>query len=332
MNYMVTNGANYIIMEVSSHSLEQERVWAIDFKTAVFTNITPEHLDYHKNMQEYKRAKGILLRGLARHATAVLNTDDDFGKELAGELSGVRVLRYGLNASAEIRPEKFSLSSAGTEAVIITPKGKIKLRSKLVGKFNLYNILAAIGVGIAENVELEKIKSGVEALKLVPGRLERVLCNQPFDVYVDYAHTDDALKNVLTAIRELTLGRVITLFGCGGDRDKTKRPRMARIASELSDYVIITTDNPRGEDPKTIAEEVAAGIPKNKSGNSFVVLDRQEAIKKAISLAKEGDIVLLAGKGHETYQIFKNMIQPFDDREIAKKVLANIGYTQTCLR
>lgn len=318
MNYMVSNGANYVIIEVSSHSLEQERVWAIDFKTAVFTNITPEHLDYHKTMQSYKQAKGLLFRNLAKHATAVLNIDDDFGNELAGELSMTRVLRYGFNASAEIRPEKFSLSSAGTEAVIITPNGKIKLHSKLIGKFNLYNILAAVGAGIAEGISIDKIKAGIEALKMVPGRLERVVCNQHFDVYVDYAHTDDALKNVLTAIKELAPGRIITLFGCGGDRDKTKRPRMARVASELSDYVVITTDNPRTEDPKTIVEEIAAGIPKARGGNFFIVLDRQEAIKKAIGLAKEGDIVLLAGKGHETYQIFKNMIQPFDDREIAK--------------
>lgn len=340
MNYMVANGANYIIMEVSSHSLEQERVWAIDFKTAVFTNITPEHLDYHKNMQEYKRAKGMLFKNLAKHATAVLNTDDEFGKELvgayclpAGEAGNMPLqLKYGFSSDADIRPEKFFLTSAGIEAVVITPKGNIKLRSRLVGKFNLYNILAAVGVGCAEGIELEKIKSGIEALKFVPGRLERVICSQPFDVYVDYAHTDDALKNVLTAVKELAPGRIITLFGCGGDRDRAKRPRMARVASELSDYVVITTDNPRSEDPKIIAEEIAGGIPKNKAGNSFIVLDRQDAIKKAIGLAKEGDIVLLAGKGHETYQIFKNMIQPFDDKEVAKKVLANIGYAQTCLR
>jgi len=332
MNYMVANGANYIVMEASSHSLDQERVWAIDFKTAVFTNITPEHLDYHKNMLEYKRAKAILFRGLQEGCSAVLNIDDCFGKELADELKTCRVLRYGLNADADIRPEKFSLSSAGTELTAVTPKGIISLHSKLPGKFNLYNILASIGAGIAEGISLEKIAAGIELVKLVPGRLERVVCNQPFDVYVDYAHTDDALKNVLTAIKELAPGRIITLFGCGGDRDVTKRPRMARVASEFSDYIVITTDNPRSEDPKDIAEQVVAGIVKDKLSKTFVVLDRLEAIKKAIGLAKEGDIVLLAGKGHETYQIFKNMIQPFDDREVAKKILSNIGYTHSCSR
>jgi UDP-N-acetylmuramoyl-L-alanyl-D-glutamate--2,6-diaminopimelate ligase len=224
------------------------------------------------------------------------------------------------------------LSSGGTELIVNTPKGKIEIHSKLIGKFNIYNILASIGAGIAEGIDLKKITAGIESVKLVPGRLERVVANSKFDVYVDYAHTDDALKNVLTAIRELTHGRVITLFGCGGDRDTSKRPRMGKVVSELSDYVVITTDNPRSEDPQAIANQVLTGIEKNKSSKVFVVLDRQEAIKKAISLAKEGDIVLLAGKGHETYQIFKNIFEPFDDREVARKILANIGHTQACSR
>jgi len=337
MHYMVTNGAGYIVMEASSHSLEQERTWGIDFKTAVFTNITPEHLDYHKNMKEYKRAKALLFKNLGKHATAVINMDDELGKELVDEIVGARhavplLLTYGFGSAADIHPEKFTLSSGGTDMIVNTPKGKMEIHSKLIGKFNTYNILASIGAGIAEGIELKKIAAGIEAVKVVPGRLERVAANSKFDVYVDYAHTDDALKNVLTAIKELTHGRIITLFGCGGDRDTAKRPRMGKVVSELSDYAVITTDNPRSEDPQAIANQVLAGIEKNKSRKVFVVLDRQEAIKKAIGLAKEGDIVLLAGKGHETYQIFKNIFEPFDDREVARKVLAGIGHTQACLR
>jgi len=323
MGYMVDNGAKYIVMEVSSHSLSQGRVRGVDFKTAVFTNITPEHLDYHKTMQEYKNAKAILFKNLAVHAKAVLNIDDVFGKELSAELccNKSALLTYSLGSNADIYPEKYFLSSSGVEAVIVMPAGKININSRLVGKFNLYNILAAASVGIAESVAIDKIAAGIDDIMVVPGRLEKISCGQKFDVYVDYAHTDDALKNVLGALRELSPAKIITLFGCGGDRDKTKRPRMGKIAASLSDYVIITTDNPRSEDPESIAGQVLEGVLKNDRNKALVIIDRQEAIKKAISLARSGDVVLLAGKGHETYQVFKNTTQPFDDSQIAKNIL-----------
>ncbi len=331
LNGMVTKGVNSIVMEVSSHSLEQHRVWGIDFKTAVFTNITPEHLDYHKNMHEYKNAKAKLFERLSKQDTAVLNIDDEFGKELVSRVKS-QVLTYGFTKDADIRPESVSFTSQGIELKAITPAGKLKLHSKLSGRFNLYNILATIGIGISEKIALDKIAAGIQAVEFVPGRLQEISCGQPFKVYVDYAHTDDALKNVLTVLRELTRGKIITLFGCGGNRDTFKRPRMGKVASELSDYVIITTDNPRSESPQDIAEEVIKGVPKNKLDKTYIILDRQEAIKKAISLAEENDTVLLAGKGHETYQIFKNMVQQFDDREIVKKILVETGHTSICSR
>jgi len=327
---MTSKGVNYVAMEVSSHSLEQRRIWGIDFKTAVFTNITPEHLDYHKNMQEYKNAKAKLFEGLLEHSTSVLNIDDDFGKELTRRIKS-SILTYGLTKDADIRPEGVTLSKNGIELIAVTPKGKIKLHSKLSGRFNLYNILASIGIGISENIDLDKISKGIESVQLIPGRLEEISCGQAFKVYVDYAHTDDALKNVLPVLRELTKGRLITLFGCGGNRDTTKRPRMGNVASVLSDYVIITTDNPRSESPQDIANQVFDGVVKEKRDKTFVILDRYQAIKKAISLASSNDIVLLAGKGHETYQIFKNMVQQFDDREVARKVLSEMGCNK-CLQ
>jgi UDP-N-acetylmuramyl-tripeptide synthetase len=331
LSYMAANAANYAIMEVSSHSLEQNRVRCINFKTAVFTNITPEHLDYHKDMLAYKNAKAMLFKGLSKNSTAVLNVDDDFGKELSTRTPAT-TLKCSLLRKADITAEKFSFSPNGAQMIVNTPNGKMRIETRLAGRFNVYNILAAIGVGIAENVDSNKIISGIEKLKVVPGRLEEIFCGQPFRVYVDYAHTDDALKNILTSLKDFNPNRIITLFGCGGDRDVTKRPRMGEVASRLSDYVVITTDNPRNEDSAAIAEQITKGIEKNRLGRAFVMLDRRQAIKKAISLAAEGDIVLLAGKGHETYQILKNMIQPFDDREVAKEALSDLGYSSLCLR
>jgi UDP-N-acetylmuramoyl-L-alanyl-D-glutamate--2,6-diaminopimelate ligase len=328
---MAANAADYAVMEISSHSLRQNRVWGINFKTAVFTNISPEHLDYHKDMQDYKRSKALLFEGLSKDAIAVLNIDDEFGRQLAGGIPS-RVLTYGMAEGADIQPQRFSFSVDGTRALINTPGGKVELDSRLVGKFNLYNMLSCIGAAAAEGVDPHHIADGIEAVKTVPGRVEEIAAGQPFKVYVDYAHTDDALKNILCTLNQLPHKRIITLFGCGGDRDTTKRPRMGRVASELSDIVVVTTDNPRSEDPKAIARQVVDGIEKNRLKRSFVVLDRQLAIKKAIGMAQEGDIVLLAGKGHETYQIFKNMVQPFDDRHVAKKALADLGHTSLCLR
>ena len=325
LSYMAANNANYAVMEVSSHSLQQSRVRCIDFKIAAFTNVTPEHLDYHKDMEAYKDAKALLFEGLSRDSTAVLNIDDDFGRELSGR-TPAKVLKYSLLKNADITAENISFSPTASRMLINTPKGKMKLRTLLVGRFNIYNILASIGVGIAEGVPLDEIIWGIESVTVVPGRLEEVFCGQPFKVYVDYAHTDDALKNILTSLRDLKPKHIITLFGCGGDRDITKRPRMGRVANLLSDYVVITTDNPRSEDPAAIAEQITEGIEKDSLKRVFVALDRRQAIKKAIGLAGKGDIVLLAGKGHETYQVFKNMVQPFDDRECAKKILADLGY------
>lgn len=317
LNEMVRNSIDYAVMEVSSHSLDQKRVEAIKYSVAVFTNLTGEHLDYHKTQGNYFNAKAQLFEGLCDDSYAVINLDDEWGKKLLNRSRG-KILTYAVKSDSQVRALGVRMSLNGTEFTIDTPKGRTDIRTKLIGTHNVYNIAASVAAGICLGLPLDLIKVGVENLMTVPGRLEAIDCGQPFWVFVDYAHTDDALYNVLRALRPLIQKRIIVLFGCGGERDRTKRPRMGKVASKYADFVVVTSDNPRGEDPKTIAKEIEAGI---ETKDYSVILDREEAIKEALSKAGQGDCVILAGKGHEAYQIFKDKTVPFDDREVVRKIL-----------
>ena len=324
-------GATDVVMEVSSHALAQLRTFSVPFDVAVFTNLTRDHLDYHRTLEEYFAAKQILFTGCGAPAprVAVLNIDDPYGRELEGfsEDQGSRVLSYGLKqgnfsvAGVEMRP-------SGTHFELLIPHGAIPIRSPLIGRVNVYNMLAASAAAHAGSCPPEAIANGLSNLKRVPGRFEPVDCGQPFTVVVDYAHTDDALRNVLSLARELLAssgGRVITLFGCGGDRDRTKRPLMGEAAGKASDFVVLTSDNPRSEDPAEIMAEVIPGL--QHTGVQFEVeADRRAAIAQAIGRARRGDIVVVAGKGHEQVQVIGASNLPFDDRQVAREALRNLGY------
>jgi UDP-N-acetylmuramoyl-L-alanyl-D-glutamate--2,6-diaminopimelate ligase len=319
-------GGTHAVLEVSSHSLAMDRVWGCAFRVAVFTNLTREHMDYHKTFEKYFAAKRRLFGGTGAGAPAVgvVNTDDPYGKQLVGLAK--RTITYGLENGAEVRAKKFALSFSGLEFTAHTPIGKMEIRSPLVGRINVYNILAAIGAGIGLGLSPEAIRNGIAQLQAVPGRFERVDLGQPFLVVVDYAHTDDALRNLLQTARELNpTSRIITLFGCGGDRDRTKRPLMGEAAGRMSALVVLTNDNPRSEDPLRIINDVVVGL--QKTDVKYVVEpDRARAVELALGNAQPGDIVLLAGKGHETYQILRDQILDFDDREEVRKGLRKLGY------
>lgn len=319
MSKMLQNSIDHLVMEVSSHSLDQRRVEGIDFAAAIFTNLTGDHLDYHKTMEEYFEAKAKLFEGLDSGSYGIINIDDEWGRKLLRRSKG-RVMTYGTKQGADFLAGGIELSLNGTGFIIDTPGGRVKIDTKLIGLHNVYNITASVAAGTALGFSPEAVKRGIENVRAVPGRLEEIGCGQPFKVFVDYAHTDDALCNVLSALRPLISERIIVVFGCGGDRDKTKRPRMGKIAGKLADLVIVTSDNPRGEDPKTITDEIVAGI---ESANYRVIVDRMQAIGQALSAARDGDCVLIAGKGHETYQVLKNTTVAFDDREVARKILCS---------
>jgi UDP-N-acetylmuramoyl-L-alanyl-D-glutamate--2,6-diaminopimelate ligase len=315
-----------VVMEVSSHALAMDRVWGCHFAVGVFTNLTRDHLDYHKSFEEYFAAKRRLFAGTGAGPaeTGVINSDDPYGKQLEGVAR--RTLTYGLKNGAQIKAQKYQLSFSGLEFTAQTPAGNLEIQSPLVGKINVYNILAAIGAGIALGIKGDSIQRGIRDLQSVPGRFERIACGQPFLVIVDYAHTDDALRNLISTARELSPEkRIITLFGAGGDRDRTKRPLMGEAAGSLSDLVILTSDNPRSEDPLRIINDVLVGLQKT-SAKYRVEADRGKAIEMALGEAKAGDIVLLAGKGHETVQVLRDGPVEFDDREVARRVLGLHGY------
>jgi UDP-N-acetylmuramoyl-L-alanyl-D-glutamate--2,6-diaminopimelate ligase len=314
-------GGTHATLEVSSHALALERVWGCPFAAAVYTNLTRDHLDFHKTMDAYFLAKRRLFSGTGAGAPlcGVVNVDDAHGKQLAGLAQST--LTYGLQNGADITTRKFTPSFAGLEFTAQTPAGKIEIRSPLVGRINVYNILAAVGAGLALGLTSAVIEEGIRSLDHVPGRFARIDEGQPFLVVVDYAHTDDALRNLIQTARDLLKGgRIITLFGCGGERDRTKRPLMGEAAGSLSDLVVLTSDNPRSEDPLGIINDAVVGLQK-ANGKYVVELERGRAIEIALEEAREGDIVLLAGKGHETSQIIGNKIIEFDDHVIARKVL-----------
>jgi UDP-N-acetylmuramoyl-L-alanyl-D-glutamate--2,6-diaminopimelate ligase len=329
----VSCGASEAVMEVSSHALAQGRVWGLHYDVAIFTNLTRDHLDFHGTMEKYFAAKRSLFDGGngAVPRVAVINSDDVFGLEIAEAAhdAGVTIFGYGLGRAA-FRAEEIKMFASGMSFSMITPHGATRIETRLTGKVNVYNLLAASAAAMARGLTLDEVAAGAAALDHVPGRFQTVDAGQPFTVVVDYAHTDDALKNLIALAREFVAakdGRVITLFGCGGDRDRTKRPLMGRVASEGSDFVVFTSDNPRSEDPMKIIEEAMAGWDSKKTPAMFEP-DRAAAIRIAISEAKPGDIVLLAGKGHEKVQVLSDRTIPFDDAEVARRVLAGFGFWQ----
>jgi UDP-N-acetylmuramoyl-L-alanyl-D-glutamate--2,6-diaminopimelate ligase len=323
---LVRSGGQAAVLEVSSHALAQERVWGFQFAAAVFTNLTRDHLDYHKDFESYFAAKRRLFEGLGARPPelAVINADDEWGDRLL-KLSGSRQLTYGTKPGAQVRVKQSSSGLAGIKAVFETPSGTLDIVSPLVGQTNLLNILAATATALGLGIAADRIRDGIEALAAVPGRFERIEAGQPFLVVVDYAHTDDALRNVLRVARELTENRLLVVFGCGGERDRTKRPLMGEAAGLLADFAYLTSDNPRSEDPLEILNDVIVGLQRTGRGYRAEV-DRKAAIRKALGDAREGDVVVLAGKGHETYQILKDRTIPFDDREVAREVLRELGY------
>jgi len=321
-------GGRHAVLEASSHALAMDRLWGCHFAVAVFTNLTRDHLDYHKTFEAYFSAKRLLFEGTGAGApdVAVLNADDDYVSRL--EDLSPRTLTYGLAATADLTVKKFALGFDGLEFTAHTPPGNIQVRSRLVGRMNVYNILAAVGVGVGLNIPTAKIEQGIANLELVPGRFERVDEGQPFHVFVDYAHTDDALRNLISTARELgSGGRIITVFGAGGERDRTKRPLMGEAAGSLSDLVVLTSDNPRSEDPLRIINDVVVGLQKTNAKYQ-VEPDRERALAIALGEAQPGDIVLLAGKGHETYQVLGDGAVEFDDREKARAILRGKGLSK----
>jgi UDP-N-acetylmuramoyl-L-alanyl-D-glutamate--2,6-diaminopimelate ligase len=319
-------GGKYAVLEASSHSLMMDRLWGCHFQAAVFTNLTHEHMDFHKSFEEYFAAKRRLFEGTGAGApeVAVLNADDEYGSRLNGIVKSS--VTYGIENPADISAKKFQLNFSGLSFTANTPNGKLQIASSLVGRINVYNILAAIGAAQALGLAGETIETGIRNLASVSGRFQQIALCQPFLVIVDYAHTDDALQNLIRTARELNpKGRVITLFGCGGGKDRTKRPVMGEVAGRLSDLTILTNDNPRQEDPLKIISDVVVGLQKT-NGKYLIEPDREKAITMAIDEAREGDIVLLAGKGHEDYQALAETTLPWDDREQARKALRDRGY------
>jgi len=323
----VDAGCRSAVMEVSSHAIELRRADALRFEVAVFTNLTRDHLDYHHSMESYFAAKRKLFDGTLGNgpAVSVLNSDDEYGRALAKTARG-RLMTYGLRNAADVRTSNFTLSAGGLHFIAETPAGNVEINSRLVGRPHVYNILAATGAGLALGFSLDVIAKGIRDCTRVAGRFEQVMLEgavqAPFSIVVDYAHTDDALKNVLMTAREVVggSGRVIVVFGCGGDRDRTKREPMGEIAGLLSDFAIVTSDNPRTEDPESIIAEIEPGLA--RTGRPYLKLvDRREAIYRAIAEAREGDLVLIAGKGHETYQILGEQKVQFDDREVAREAM-----------
>jgi UDP-N-acetylmuramoyl-L-alanyl-D-glutamate--2,6-diaminopimelate ligase len=315
---MVQANIDYTVMEVSSHALDQQRVWGCRFEAAVFTNLSRDHYDYHGTAEAYFAAKARLFQDLPA-VWHIINLDDPYGQRLL-HMSRARLLTYGLEGEGTLKPSAVQHGLAGIRYTLSTTKGQLEIVSPLVGRHNVYNLLAGIAVAIALDIDAGAITQGIAQLQRVPGRLERVDGSQDFAVFVDYAHTPDALEQVLQLVRAETTGRLVTVFGCGGDRDPGKRPLMGRVATGLSDYTIITSDNPRTEDPRRIIDAIVTGV--EKSGDYITIPDRQEAIEHAIAVAQPWDTIVIAGKGHEDYQILGQTRRHFDDREVAQAALA----------
>ena len=320
---MVEKGCTHVVMEVSSHSLYQDRVYGLEFAAAVFTNLTQDHLDYHGTMENYFQAKKILFDSLPSSSWAITNSDDASGPKIV-QGTKASVLTYSVNGSSDVSAQNVSLSINGTAFVLRHHAEEITLHSQLVGRFNVYNILAACSAGFALGVSAASINTGVASFSSVPGRFERILSPGGWSAIIDYAHTPDALEKCLNTIRDVLpaqgSNRIITVFGAGGDRDKSKRPLMGKVVDTLSDVAVVTSDNPRTEDPDAIINDILNGVYRKK--DLFVETDRRTAITNALSMARTGDIVLIAGKGHEDYQIIGTTKHHFSDREIVQEFIA----------
>jgi UDP-N-acetylmuramoyl-L-alanyl-D-glutamate--2,6-diaminopimelate ligase len=315
-------GCDSVVMEVSSHAIALHRVHGIDFNTSVFTNLTQDHLDYHKDMDTYFNVKAKLFQTLEKKHdhSAVINIDDPWGRKLIDERKlQANVVSYGFNERAMVCASDARLDASGTRFEVCTPWGDARVCLQLLGRFNIHNALAALAVGGLAGIDLQRMAKSLENIRAIPGRLELVSNRKGKKVFVDYAHTDDALKNVLTTLREICKGKLVVVFGCGGNRDRGKREKMGRMAAELADHSIVTSDNPRGEDPGAIAGDIIGGF--DDQDQFAVVLDRREAIEKGIRLTGRKDILLVAGKGHETYQEIRGTIVPFDDRETVRELI-----------
>jgi UDP-N-acetylmuramoyl-L-alanyl-D-glutamate--2,6-diaminopimelate ligase len=323
---------SHATMEISSHALALGRVYGITFHTAVFTNLTRDHLDFHETMENYFAAKQMLFapEGAPPPRFAVINSDDPYGQKTQ-PAKETQVLRYGFGADADLRVTSLEMNFEGLRLTVENGREKVKLTSALVGKINAYNILAACGTALSYGFDWPTIARGIAECRHVPGRFESIEEGQPFMVVVDYAHTDDALRNVISVARELHPKRVITLFGCGGDRDRSKRPLMGMAAAEGSDFVVLTSDNPRSEDPLGIMNDALVGLRRFDTPH-LAEPDREKAIHAALEAAEPGDIVILAGKGHEPYQVLKDRVIHFDDREVARAVLRDLGWQESGVR
>ncbi len=318
---MVRAGQEAVVMEVSSHALALDRVFGVPFAGAVFTNLSRDHLDFHRTQEAYLSAKARLFEELDAHSWAVINADDPAGRTLM-ERAQASVLTYGLSDEAQVHPTVQRLTARGIDLTVDTPDGAFELSMKLRGRFNVYNALAALATGVACGLDRAVIQEGIGSVEGVPGRFEAVDAGQDFLVLVDYAHTPDALERVLDAARELTERRLIVVFGCGGDRDRGKRPEMGAVADRLTDFSVVTSDNSRTEDPDVIIRQIVAGMSPN--GARTVIADRRRAIEKALQEAQSGDVVVIAGKGHEAVQILGTRRIPFDDREVVRELLQSV--------
>jgi UDP-N-acetylmuramyl-tripeptide synthetase len=318
-------GCTHGVIEASSHALHLKRVFGVKFTVGVFTNLTPEHLDFHKDMESYYAAKRLLFvpEGENRIDAAVVNVDDEYGRRLARETRAGEVITYGFDPMANIRCTRCETQMSGSKLVVQTRLGAVEINTRLVGRPNVYNIMGAVGAALSLGFDLKTIRRGLESVQQIPGRMESIVAGQRFTVIVDYAHTPDALQKLLETVAQVGRRRIITVFGCGGDRDRQKRPAMGKVAAELSDYVVATSDNPRTEDPMSILTEVEAGLREGRA--PFVVIpDRREGIAQAICMAGPEDVVVIAGKGHETYQIVGTRVFAFDDRAVAREAIAQL--------
>ena len=321
LSLMREHDVQVCVMEVSSHALALRRVDHVKFSAAVFTNLTHDHLDFHCTMESYFAAKRGLFTSLLNNAPAIINNDDEYGKKLLSEVR--RPLTYGIENKSDVSVRRLQLSRDGIAIEVDTPRGALELSSPLLGKSNAYNVMAAVATGVALDVPFSEIEQGVRGLSSVPGRMEIVSAlSDDITVVVDFAHTDDALRGLLETVRPLcTTGKLVTVFGCGGNRDASKRPLMGAVSEKLSDRTVVTSDNPRFEDPLAIIADIQSGCSKSSLTWS-VVVDREEAITRAIRDAREGDFVVVAGKGHERHQVFGNRQLPFEDVSIARAALA----------
>ncbi len=340
---MVDAGVTHVLMEVSSHGLHLGRLDGCHFDLGVFTNLTQDHLDFHGNFEDYYQAKRLLFTQLLpasskKRPIVATNLDDPYGRRLAAEVENLPIIGYGSAADCRVRPKEVSLASSGITGTLETGRGLISIRTQLTGAFNLQNVMAAVAVAEGLDIPVEAVQKGIEAVRVVPGRLERIPSTRGH-VFVDYAHTPNALKNVLEALQSIRSGRIITIMGCGGDRDRAKRPLMGMEAAAGSDFVVVTSDNPRSEDPMEIIRQIEEGVraygfalsssPANgqplKPGHYRVMPDRREAIAWAVKHLEGQDILLVAGKGHETYQEINGVQYPFDDREALREELKKLS-------